>query len=110
MFVEATVILPAQDEVLSIPATSVIFAPYGNSVFVISEVKDSDSGETTSIANQQFVRLGERRGDFVSVTSGLEPGDTVVTSGAFKLRNGVKVVVFNDLAPTAEIAPAPADS
>jgi len=110
MFVEATVILPAQDEVLSIPATSVIFAPYGNSVFVINEVKDSDSGETASIANQQFVRLGERRGDFVSVTSGLEPGETVVTSGAFKLRNGVKVAVFNDLAPTAEIAPTPADS
>lgn len=110
MFVEATIILPEEEEVLSIPATAVIFAPYGNSVFVIREKEDSDSGEIASIANQQFVRLGERRGDFVSVISGLDPGDTVVTSGAFKLRNGVKVVVFNDLAPEADIAPTPADS
>ncbi|RKX34686.1 MAG: efflux transporter periplasmic adaptor subunit [Verrucomicrobia bacterium] len=110
MFVEATIILPEEEEVLSIPATSVIFAPYGNSVFVIREKEDSESGEIASIANQQFVRLGERRGDFVSVISGLDPGDTVVTSGAFKLRNGVKVVIFNDLAPEADLAPTPADS
>lgn len=110
MFADATVILPVADEVLSIPATAVIFAPYGNSVYVVTEEKDEDSGESYLVASQKFVRLGERRGDFVAVISGLEPRDTVVSSGAFKLRNGARVAVFNDLAPEADLDPTPADS
>ncbi len=110
MFVDATVILPVADEVISIPATAVIYAPYGNSVYVVAEEKDEDSGESYLVASQKFVRLGERRGDFVSVISGLESGETVVSSGAFKLRNGARVAVFNDLAPEAELDPTPADS
>jgi membrane fusion protein (multidrug efflux system) len=110
MFVNATVILPAEDEVLSIPATAVIFAPYGNSVYVVAEEKDEDSGESYLAASQKFVRLGERRGDFIAVISGLEPGDSVVSSGAFKLRNGARVAVFDDLAPEAKLDPTPADS
>jgi len=110
MFVDATVVLPVEKEVLSIPATSVIYAPYGNSVFVVTEERDEDSGESVLIASQKFVRLGEQRGDFVAVTDGLEAGDTIVTSGAFKLRNGARVAVFDDLAPEASLDPRPADS
>ena len=64
----------------------------------------------TLMANQRFVRLGEQRGDFVAVISGLKPGDEVVTSGGFKLRNGAKVAVNNELAPKAELTPRPQDS
>lgn len=110
MFVDATVVLPDNTPVLSIPATSVIYAPYGNSVYVVEETKDEDSGESYLAANQKFVRLGERRGDFVAVTSGLEEGATIVSSGAFKLRNGARVAVFNDLAPEAVLDPQPSDS
>jgi len=63
----------------------------------------------TLSARQRFVRVGERRGDFVAVTSGLGAGETVVSSGAFKLRNGAAVVVNNELAPKAEVAPTPVD-
>lgn len=110
MFAEALVILPDEDPVLSIPATSVIYAPYGNSVFVVSEDPDESGQDGLLIATQKFVRLGERRGDFVAVVSGLEEGDTVVSTGAFKLRNGAKVAVYNDLAPEASLDPTPADS
>jgi len=94
--------------VLTIPATAVLYAPFGDSVFVVEEKKD-ESGKSSFLAHQKFVRLGERRGDLVAIASGLAAGDTVVSAGAFKLRNGVPVVVKNDLAPQAEVSPAPAD-
>jgi len=94
--------------VLTIPATAVIFAPYGDSVFAVEQKKD-DSGQTTTVARQKFVRTGERRGDLVAVVSGLKAGDTVVSSGAFKLRNGIAVTVNDALAPEAKLAPKPTD-
>ncbi len=91
-----------------IPATAVIYAPYGDSVFAVEEKKDA-AGKTSAIAHQKFIRLSERRGDFVEVVSGLSPGETVVSAGAFKLRNGMTVAVNNSLAPPAELAPRPVD-
>ena len=64
----------------------------------------------TLALRQQFITLGERRGDFVSVTRGLEPGQTVVSTGVFKYRNGQPVVVDNPLAPEFKTAPAPENS
>ena len=110
MFVDVEVILPATHPVLIIPATSVLSAPYGDSVFVIEDRPDAASGRTAKVVRQQFVRLGERRGDFVAVTSGLKAGETVVTTGAFKLHNGVPVTIDNSLAPDAQLAPEPDDS
>ena len=92
---------------LVIPSTSVLYAPYGDSVFAIEE--KAEGGKTSLIAHQKFVRLGERRGDLVAVESGLSAGETIVSSGAFKLRNGAAVVVRNDLAPEAAASPTPTD-
>jgi membrane fusion protein, multidrug efflux system len=86
----------------------VIFAPYCDSVFAIEEKKD-DAGKTTTVVRQKFVRTGERRGDLVAVASGLKAGERIVSSGAFKLRNGVAVSVNNDVAPEAQLAPRPTD-
>ena len=108
MFANVDVISPEKRPVLVIPATAVIYAPYGDSVFALEEKKDP-AGQATLVARQKFVRLGERRGDLVAVVSGLTAGETVVSSGAFKLRNGATVVVRNDLAPSAELAPKPVD-
>jgi membrane fusion protein (multidrug efflux system) len=108
MFANVDVLSPEKRSVLVIPSTAVLYAPYGDSVFAIEEKKDP-SGNSGLIAHQKFVRLGERRGDLVAVTSGLTAGESIVSSGAFKLRNGVGVVVKNDLAPSAEVAPKPVD-
>ncbi len=108
MFAKVEVFQPQKRSVLAIPATAVIYAPYGDSVFVLEEKQAG--GKTTTVARQKFVRLGERRGDFVEVASGLSEGETVVSAGAFKLRNGTAVAVNNALAPRPELAPRPAEN
>ena len=108
MFVNVDVLSPEKQQVLAIPSTAILYAPYGDSVFAVEEKKD-DPGKGSLIAHQKFVRLGERRGDLVAVTSGLSAGETIVSSGAFKLRNNAAVVVHNELAPNAEVAPTPVD-
>lgn len=110
MFVTVAAELPATEPVLMIPATAVLYAPYGDSVFVVEEKKDEKTGAAGKVLNQRFVHLGRTRGDFVVVTSGLEAGQTVVTTGVFKLRNGMSVVVDNQLAPDFQFAPKPANS
>jgi membrane fusion protein (multidrug efflux system) len=109
MFVNVEVALSEQQDVLAIPATAVLYAPYGDTVFVIDTQHDEQSGETKQVLRQQVVRLGDTRGDFVAVTAGLTAGEQVVTSGVFKLRPGMAVVVDNTLAPDAQLAPAPAN-
>jgi membrane fusion protein (multidrug efflux system) len=104
MFVNASVGLPVRQKVLAIPATAVLYAPYGDSVFVVADDKEGKGGKAL---RQQFVRLGEKRGDFVAVTSGLKQGESVVSTGVFKLRNGQAVVVDNRLAPTFRDTPRP---
>lgn len=106
MFVEAKVVLPTQQQTLIIPATAILYAPYSDSVFLIEE-QPEQSNETGLVLRQQFVRLGEKRGDFVAVLSGLQAGQKLASSGVFKLRNGQQVVIDNTLAPNFDIAPTP---
>jgi len=110
MFVNVELILPDALNVLPIPATAVLYAPFGNSVFVIDEKKNAETGETQKVLRQQFVILGQARGDYVDVTDGLKNGETVVTSGVFKLRSGSPVVIDNTLEPKASLEPNPKDS
>ncbi|MCU7845136.1 MAG: efflux RND transporter periplasmic adaptor subunit [Candidatus Thiodiazotropha sp. (ex Monitilora ramsayi)] len=109
MFANVEVVLSDEDEVLAIPATAVLYAPYGDTVFVIDEVEDESSGEKQQVLRQQIVRLGDTRGDFVAVETGLKEGESVVTSGVFKLRPKMSVVVDNSLALDAKMAPTPAN-
>ena len=108
LFANVDVISGAPRKVLQIPATAVLYAPYGDSVYALAEKDDGKGGKTT-VAQQKFVRLGERRGDYVAVVSGLSPGERIVGSGGFKLRNGMSVAVNDALAPSAELAPRPRD-
>jgi len=107
MFAEVAVVLPDRNEVLAIPATSVLYAPYGASILVVDDKKGEGSGQPVRVVRQQFARLGEKRGDFVSVLSGLKEGETVVSTGVFKLRNGQDVVVDNTLSPEFKLRPRP---
>jgi membrane fusion protein (multidrug efflux system) len=104
MFVNVAVGLPARLKVLAIPATAVLYAPYSDSVFVIEAGKDGKGGKQL---RQQFIRLGEKRGDFVAVTSGLKEGEAIVSTGVFKLRNGQSVTIDNKLAPAFQQSPKP---
>ncbi len=110
MFAKAEVVLPEKSPALIIPGSAVSYAPFGDSVFVIEKKKDEKTGKETQAIRQQFVRIGEARGDFVSVTEGLKAGETVVSTGVFKLRNGMAVTINNDLAPKPQVNPTPVDS
>jgi membrane fusion protein, multidrug efflux system len=110
MFVKIEIVLPEKGKTLVIPGSAVSYAPYGDSVFVIDKKKDPKTGKESQTLRQAFVRIGEARGDFVSVTQGLKAGDEVVSTGVFKLRNGMPVTINNDLAPKPQMNPTPADS
>jgi membrane fusion protein (multidrug efflux system) len=107
MFAKIEVMLPEKQNVLAIPATAVLYAPYGDTVFVVEEKKNEKTGAMEKTVRSQIVQLGQTRGDFVAVTEGLKPGDMIVTSGVFKLRPGMSVVIDNTLAPKPEVQPQP---
>ncbi|HEU4384085.1 MAG TPA: efflux RND transporter periplasmic adaptor subunit [Anaeromyxobacteraceae bacterium] len=130
MFANVEVVSSEKRQALVVPVTAVIYAPYGDSVFVLERKGDgaaqgkedaaakgkedaakgkADGPAQGEVARQRSVRLGERRGDFVEVLTGLTGGETVVSGGAFKLRNGMAVAVNNALAPDVEVAPKPTD-
>lgn len=110
MFVNVQLVLPETKAVLPVPATAVLYAPFGNSVFVVDEQKDENTGESSLVLRQQFVILGQARGDYVDVIEGLKDGETVVTSGVFKLRSGTRVIIDNKLAPQPSLEPKLSDS
>jgi membrane fusion protein (multidrug efflux system) len=110
MFARVKVLLPQKKPTLFIPSTAVSYAPYGNSVFVIEKKSDEKTKQESLILRQQFIRTGETRGDFVAVTNGLKADEQIVSTGVFKLRNGMDVVIDNNLAPKSEIGPKPSDS
>ena len=107
MYADLAVVLPTDREVLAIPTTAVLYAPYGDSVFLVEEKKDEKTGKVGKVLRQQFVRLGESRGDFMAVTEGLQGGETIVSTGVFKLRNGMGVEIDNTLAPNFALQPTP---
>jgi membrane fusion protein (multidrug efflux system) len=109
MFVRTEVPLPAARTVIALPASAINYAPYGDSVFVVTDLKSPD-GRAYRGVRQQIVKVGPARGDQVAITSGLQPGQEVVTSGVFKLRNGAAVVVNNQTRPGNNPAPRPEDS
>jgi membrane fusion protein, multidrug efflux system len=109
MFVQVQVVLGASRQVVSLPASAINYAPYGDSVFVVTNLTDP-KGKTYRGARQQFVKVEGSRGDQVGVVSGVNPGDEVVTSGVFKLRNGEAVQVNNKVQPPNNPKPNPEDS
>lgn len=109
MFVQTELLLGARRAVVALPASAVNYAPYGDSVFIVTSLKGQD-GKPYRGVRQQFVKLEGSRGDQVGVVSGVQPGDEVVTSGVFKLRNGAPVRINNSVRPSNNPAPAPADS
>jgi membrane fusion protein (multidrug efflux system) len=92
MFLRVTVVLPEQEQVVAVPQTAVVHASYGDSVFVVQE-KPGDDGKPRRVAQQKFVKTGATRGDFVAIQKGLSAGEEVVTAGAFKLRNGLPLLI-----------------
>ena len=107
MFVSVDTILARSEKVLFIPATAVLHAPFGDSVFVVEEGEKGPGGAKPLVVQQQFVHLGAQQGDYIVATEGVKAGERIVTTGVFKLRPGMHVVIDNTLAPKFTFAPKP---
>ena len=107
MFVSVDMILARSEKVLFIPATAVVHAPFGDSVFIVEEGKTEEKGVKPLVAQPRVVRLGVRQGDFVVATEGVKAGERIVSTGVFKLRPGMPVVIDNTLAPQFALVPKP---
>jgi len=109
MFVQVELPMGQPRDVVPLPASAINYAPYGDSVFVVSEMKDA-KGNTFRGVRQQVVKIDGSRGDQVAIVSGLKAGDEVVSSGVFRLRNGAPVLVNNTVKPSNSPTPKPEDS
>src|SRR4051794_10930634 len=114
MFVNVSVVLPERASVVFVPATAIMRAPYGNSVYIVEDRKDEaghsvsgPDGRPAKVARQQFVRIGVTRGDFVAIDEGVTAGQEVVVLGAFKLRNGAPLFVNNEIQLPSSQTPNP---
>ncbi|MEZ4754534.1 MAG: efflux RND transporter periplasmic adaptor subunit [Bdellovibrionota bacterium] len=107
MFASIKLFLPTEDQVVAIPASSIQYAPYGDSVWLI---------EAGTVANQprpvksQIVKLGRRLGDRIAIESGLKADQEIVSSGVFKMRPGAEVLVDNSISPENNLYPNPEDT
>ena len=109
MFVQTEVLLGPSQQVVVLPASAINYAPYGDSVFVVADLKGED-GKSYRGVRQQLVKVGPARGDQVAIVTGVKPGEEVVTSGLFKLRNGAAVQINNAVRPGNSPAPKPGNS
>lgn len=109
MFVETQLAQGARLQVIALPVSAISYAPFGDSVFIVEDMKDK-GGKTYRGVRQQFVKLGGSRGDLVAVLTGVKSGEEIVTSGVFKLRPGAAVTVNNAVQPGASATPKPANT
>jgi len=107
MFAKVRILLPETQKVLAIPTSAINYAPYGNSVFVVKDIKGEDGSSTYKGVEEQFIQTGQARGDLVEVVSGLKEGDVVVSSGVFRLKAGAAVQVNNSVKPEEQLHPTP---
>ncbi|MGA8050245.1 MAG: efflux RND transporter periplasmic adaptor subunit [Burkholderiales bacterium] len=109
MFANVEIRLAAAERRLTLPQTAITFNPYGDTVFVIEDKGKGPDGKPLQVASQRFVTVGPTRGDQIALLSGLKEGDTVVTAGQLKLRNGTPVIINNSVQPSDQAAPKPKD-
>lgn len=109
MFARVEVQSTEAESLIVVPTTAISYASYGNSVFIVEQMKDAEGKEFLGV-RQQPVKLGAKRGDLISILDGVKAGEQVVTAGVFKLRNAMPVQVNNKVQPAANASPKPSNS
>ncbi len=109
MFVTITVLIDNPQQFITLPKTAITFNSYGDVVFTVENKGKDKKGKPLLTVQQRFVKTGESRGDQVTILDGIKVGDTVVTSGQLKLKNGTRVVINNTVVPSDDPAPKPVE-
>ncbi len=107
MFASVAIDVGAKHSYITLPQTAITYNPYGNTVYIVDNKGKDDKGQDQLVARQVFVTTGDVRGDQVAVIKGVNAGDTVVTGGQIKLRNGSPLKISNSVQPTDEANPTP---
>jgi membrane fusion protein (multidrug efflux system) len=109
MFATVDIDVGAMQRLVTLPQTAISYNPYGNLVYVVDDKGKGPDGKPMLVARQTFVTTGATRGDQVSVLKGIKEGDTIVTGGQMKLRNGIPLAINNTVLPKDDANPKPAD-
>jgi membrane fusion protein (multidrug efflux system) len=109
MYMQVELPLGKPRDVIPLPASAINYAPYGDSVYVVTQMKDP-KGNAYRGVKQQVVKVEGSRGDQVAITSGVNPGDEIVSAGVFRLRNAAPVLVNNTVKPGNDPNPKPDES
>ena len=91
---------------LTLPQTAIIFNPYGNMVYLVTEESGPD-GKSKLVAKQTVVQTGQTRGDQIAILSGLKEGDRVISAGQMKVQNGAAITINNAIQPSNDPDPQP---
>ena len=105
MFATVELETGAAERLVTLPQTAVVYNPYGSVVYMVDDKGKGPDGKPQLTARQVFVTTGATRGDQVAITRGVSEGDTVVTSGQLKLRNGAPLAIDNRILPANDPAP-----
>ena len=106
MFARAAVDAGEKKTYLTLPQTAITYNPYGATVFITADKKDA-KGNPQVQAQQVFVTPGPTRGDQVAILKGVSEGQTIITSGQLKLKNGTPVHIDNSVQPLNQQSPSP---
>lgn len=110
MFLQVELPLGVSRDVIPLPASAINYAPSGDSVFVVADMKDEKTGKPYKGVRQQIVKIDGSKGDQVAIVSGLNSGDEVVSAGTFRLRNAAPILVNNSVQPSDSPKPNPEES
>jgi membrane fusion protein, multidrug efflux system len=110
MFATVDIDVGSVQRLITLPQTAISYNPYGNLVYVVDDKGKGADGKPTLVARQTFVTTGATRGDQVSVLKGIKEGDTIVTGGQMKLRNGIPLTINNTVLPKDDPNPRPVDN
>jgi len=109
MYATVDISVGSPQNYVTLPQTAITYNPYGSTVYIVDDGGTDAQGQPQLVARQSFVSTGQTRGDQVAVTAGVKNGETVVTSGQIKLRNGSRLIVNNSVTPTDNPNPQPVD-
>ena len=109
MFANITIDVGGPQNYITLPQTAVTYNPFGSTVYLVDDKGKDAKGQDQLVARQVFVTTGETRGDQVAIVKGISPGDTVVTAGQIKLRNGSPLHIDNSVQPANNANPRPSE-
>jgi membrane fusion protein, multidrug efflux system len=109
MYATVEVLAGGVQRYITLSQTAVTYNPYGDTVYIVEEKGKNTEGKPELTVKQAFVTVGLTRGDQVAILTGIKEGDTVVTSGQIKLKNGSAVIINNQIQPSNDEAPQPED-